>query len=464
MKLSALLLAATLAANAALLAVYFNRSASSSPSEGAASTGSSSAATATNGTRGGSAAKNGAIASSASSTEESQAWSTLASTDLRTLVARLRAAGFPPSVVRAVVSAQISAKMRPRMEELMAGTTDEKPFWATSGNFSFQSSLSAKTLAALRESSREYSQLLKEALGDEPSADQNAVNRRYGKISAEKIEQVQRVESDYNDLRNEVSTAAKGLMLPEDREKLALLEKEKRADLAKILSPEELDDFLVRSSNTTNRLRTALTAMNATEDEFRAIYQAQSAYDEKYNNNFAAVGITFNNADAMKERQAAQAQVNEQLKLALGDQRFAEYTRSTDREFQTITRIAQQANLPAAAAVQVYDLRDTLSKESNRIFADNALTVDQKRAALQSLAQNTRAQITSTLGSDAGRTYLQVAATWLDRVERGGAVTFNPGGGTSTRNLPIARPPGAAPNPGAPPTTTTTTTVINRGG
>ena len=102
----------------------------------------------------------------------------------------------------------------------------------------------------MRESSREYTRLLKDALGDDPAAaDQNVgdyQSRRYGDLPREKIDQLQRIEEDYNELRNQVNTAAKGLILPEDREKLALLETEKRADFAKILSPQELEDFLIR--------------------------------------------------------------------------------------------------------------------------------------------------------------------------------------------------------------------------
>jgi uncharacterized protein (DUF4415 family) len=161
----------------------------------------------------------------------------------------------------------------------------------------------------------------------------------------------------------------------------------------------------------------------------------------------------FLGGDAMKERTAAQAQVAEQLKAALGEARYAEYARTSDREYQAISRLTQQANLPATAAVQAYDLRAAASKESNRIFADAALSNDQKRAALATLAQNTRTQLTAALGADVGSTYLKVANTWLSRIEQGAAVTFTENG-SSTRNLPPARPANATPpaNPVAPKT------------
>lgn len=453
MKLPVLLLAGTLAANAALLAVYLRRPASAADSAPRSAV-TSAASTKTNTA----APKSAAAATTATPTSEGidpKAWSTLESTDLKTLALRLRAAGFPTSVVNAVIRARISETIRPRMQALIA-SAPETPFWTTDRNINvaFNGQTDPKTLAAIRDLNRESSELFKAAVGIDTLAAEMTANpyaqRRYGNIPSEKIDQLQRIETDYNELRNEVNNSTKGIMLPEDREKIALLEKEKRADLAKVLSPEQLDDFLVRGSMTTTRLRAALTSMNATEEEFRAIYQAQVGFDDKYLN--YNVGITYSNADTMRDRQADQAKVAEQIKLALGEQRFAEYTRSSDREFQTISRIAQQANLPTTAAIQAYDLRDNVSKESNRIFADTTLNNDQKRTALQTLAQNTRTQLTSTLGDSGARSYLQTA-TWLTRVENGAAVTFNPGGGTSTRSLPPPPRPGAP--AGAAPTTTT---------
>jgi hypothetical protein len=65
--------------------------------------------------------------------------------------------------------------------------------------------------------------------------------------------------------------------------------------------------------------------------------------------------------------------------------------------------------------------------------------VEQKRAALASLAQNARTQIVATLGAKAGNAYAQ-SAFWLASVARGGAVSFGPDGFTRvTRFLPEVR-------------------------
>lgn len=440
MKIPALILAGSLAANAVLVAVYFSSDPATTPTS---PTNPPPASTTTPAARPAAAAV--ATDAAAAPTADPKTWTHLRSGDLRALAARLREAGFPPLLIRAVITAQVNDSLRTRFEEAFA-QIEQKPFWATDTGIG--GGIDPKTLALFREMNRETNRLLREALGpDFPAEPEYVKNQqhRFGNLSPEKVEQLQRVTEDYDDLRQQTTAAARGLMLPEDREKLALLEKERRADLAKILSPSELEDYLMRTSQTTMQLRTALTAFNASESEFRAIYQAKAAFDEKYS--FQNMG-NFVGGDRAKERTAAQAQVAEQLKAALGEARYAEYTRSSDREYQAITRLTQQANLPATAAVQAYDLRAAAAKESNRIYSDTALSTDQKRAALATLAQNTRTQLTATLGAEAGSTYLKVANFWLRGIEQG-AVIFTENG-VSFRSLPTARPATASPPPATP--------------
>ena len=88
--------------------------------------------------------------------------------------------------------------------------------------------------------------------------------------------------------------------------------------------------------------------------------------------------------------------------------------------------------VPADAAIRAFGLRDTVSVESNRIFDDPTLNNEQRRAALATLAQTTRAQMTSILGVNAGRAYSQLAA-WVGNVETGRAVNFTDGTPTYRR-------------------------------
>lgn len=362
-------------------------------------------------------------------------WSTLDSEDLPTLIARLRAAGFPPAVVRAIVSARVDRRFNERMKAL--ASTMEVAYWKPPVTNSFNN---PKFFEERQQIYRDRSRMLRELLGDEALAaagldPTTAQRQQFGDLSKAKIEQVQRINDDYAEMISQVRAATQGIMLPEDRAKLALLEREKRADLAAILTPQELEDYEMRSSQITMRLRPALSLIDATEAEFRTIYRAQLPFADLL---FPTDRGMFTQ-EIRQRREEAQKQVADQLKAALGQSRYAEFARAQHYEFQQLSRLTQRENIPIAAAVRAFDLRTSTSEESQRIANDRSLSNDQKLAAMQTLAQNTRTQLLSTLGPSIGPSYAQ-SATWLQAIERGAVVTFSPDG-TSTMFRSIAPTP-----------------------
>ncbi len=365
------------------------------------------------------------------------AWASLQTTDLRDLVARLRAAGFPADIIRAIVAAEIDAQMRPRFKAL-AERFGGKEFWKTDRTsvLGGANKLSEEISALYRERSK----LQKSVLGDEAFADGGDVSaslrRRFGDLPQAKIELVKQIEEDYSEMTQQIRSAMQGITLPEDREKLALLQREKHADLAAILSPQELENYDMRTSNVTNRIRAALTIMDASESEFRTIYKTLEPFKDTLYPTYVGSGPPTD----YEKRQEAQAQAAEQLKAALGDARYAEYARGNDRDYQQLYRFAKQENVSLELANQAYALRETVAAESGRIANNASLSFDEKRNALKTLADNTRVQLTNLLGSKAGTAYA-TNANWLRYIADGRTVTFGPDGTPRSQMLRGTPPP-----------------------
>lgn len=365
-------------------------------------------------------------------------WSLLATDDLKTLVARARAAGFPPHLIRAMLEARLALAFNARVAAEMTrlGRTADLPYWKTDpinsprsiGFFEIRGQL-------YRESTRQ----LRELLGDDFAASYGAAagneSRYYGNISKAKLDLIQKINDDYSEMNMQVRAGMQDITLPEDAEKFALLEREKKADIAALLTPEELANYELRTSRITGTLRNTLTLLDSDEEEFRRIYAIYQAHEDKY---FPPAGGA--NADFVELRREAQKQINEELKATLGADRYAEYFRASIPEFQQLSRLAQRENVPAEATVRAFALRDSVSKESNRIFDDATLSNDAKRSALQALAQSTRGQLTAILGPTAGANYAQ-AVNWITNVETGRAVNFNEVGTATFRRLPNAATP-----------------------
>ena len=149
MKIAPVLLGCSLAANAALIvALIAGVSGDTTPS----STKSARAAAAP-----------ARVSSTALAGVDPELWNKLPSGDWSALVASLRAKGFPLSIIRAIVSAQVDEGFRDRRKALEAAMNNV-PFWKNPIP-------DPQTLAAQRALSREEQKMLKDIFGTDASAD-----------------------------------------------------------------------------------------------------------------------------------------------------------------------------------------------------------------------------------------------------------------------------------------------------
>ncbi len=336
-------------------------------------------------------------------------WTSLESGDVKTMADRLRAAGFPPSLIRALISARIAEQFSARRKALLAQMED-KPFWK-SGSAYF---MDPKTMAALRDLGREQTNLLKQVLGSDDFAgsDEAAAyqRRQFGDLPRSKADQVQSILSDYNDLRNEIYMSTNGIMLPEDREKLALLEKEQRADLGAALTPEELENYQLRSSPTANSMRSQLTLFSPSEGEFRAIFDLQQAFDDKYGSTNMMTAASYN------ERQSHQQELLDQVKNVLTPDRFAAYEQAVDPAYQMVNRLVARLDLPASAATDVVAVQKDIGTRASAVRSDPNLTRDLKGAQLSALADEAMGKLNAVLGARGVEAYKQYGGQWMQNL------------------------------------------------
>jgi hypothetical protein len=267
MKLSSLLLSVSLAANVALATWWLISRDTTNPSRLPATSRPSEAGIAA------------AVAPSdgATKTKVLPLWQRLnASHDLRTLVAQLRFAGFPPAVVRAMISSLVAEQFdteRYKIDEVALHT----PYWKSWPN----SYMDPKVGPALRKLQQEQQKLIKSLLGENtPDSEESKAWQElaYGKLSPEKVDRLTAYLTDYNEKRLTVFSAAgvgrtQGIaFLPADSQRLAALDKSMREGLTEFLSPAEIAEFNLRNSNAATNLKSILDPAGATEDEYRTIF------------------------------------------------------------------------------------------------------------------------------------------------------------------------------------------------
>lgn len=364
--------------------------------------------------------------------------------DLTRLRDELRAAGLDEESVRLIVSVRLWKRYEARMKALQPAPDPDRPWWKNDDEYRGQTREQREQARLLRDEQRAELEAL---LGKDPNAAgaNSWLARQYGFLPEEKREELQRLEQDYNDLASETRREARGFMLPSDQEKLRFIEEEKRRDLATFLSPEEYAAYEMRQSRTAQNLRRRMTQMDATEAEFRTIFEIQKDFDERFTeaDRFGGGART---QEELKARAEAEKAVKAQIRDALGADRYAAYVRAQDNDYQQLRNATQRFQLPADTPDRIYALRDEVPRRATRIADDSSLSADQKREALKKLAAETRDSVRATLGSEVAQVYFaNNGMSWVNHLENGTIVSFNEDGGQSQRRIEQAKKPATKP-------------------
>lgn len=332
-------------------------------------------------------------------------WTKLETTDHAALVTHLRAAGFPPEVIRAILRAQIHEAFADRRRALDPAAAD-RAFWKDSSPD--QSLERAGSKLYFEEQSA-----LRAALGpDARNADPTALaylRSRFGALPPATLDAAQLIAEDFGRKGTELFLE-KGSLTPAQR---AQLDREQRSALAAILTPAQLEEYDFRTSNTGRSLRSELATFSPTEAEFRAIYQLRQSFDEKYSTRDGLLG-----QEAMRQRADAQKQLVEQVKALLGPERGADYERSIDYNFRQTSQLVARLELPPATAVALWATQKEIEERRNALYRTPSTTPDFDRTQqLTALHQEALAKIAPLLGTASGvEAYKQYGGFWLENL------------------------------------------------
>ena len=365
--------------------------------------------------------------------------------DLEALRDELRAAGLPDDAIRMIVGSRLWKRHEAKFKALQTSGDADSAWWkqqnAPWGGQSKEKREQMKTLQAELKAEGER------LLGPDPDRSANAhpwLERQYGFLPSDKRESLQKLEQDYNELSGELQQETQGFQTPADKEKARFIAEEKRRDLAALLTPEELKDYDLRNSQTAQQLRWRMTQMDATEQEYRAVFDLQKQFDDVFNDGDSAGGRARNqNPDDWKLRQEAEKILRDQLKTALGEDRYQAYQLAQNYEYQQLQAAVKRFNLPADTTARAYALRKEVPAAATKILDDAQLPAAEKKFALAALASSTRDQLRTTLGAVVADTFLANGGmNWISQLEQGTVVTFNEEGGESRRRVdsPPPRP------------------------
>jgi LysM repeat protein len=324
-------------------------------------------------------------------------WREVESADYPTYIANLRDIGCPEQTIRDIIIADVNAMhSRKRATELL---TAEQQWWRSEPDPAVLQTAAEKS-RALEDERRG---LLARLLGTNwESGDIVSLPRPsrpgilldgqvLGNLPSETKQAIQEVNLRSQDKLQAYLDEQRLQGKSPDPVEMAKLRQQTRLELQKILTPTQLEEFLLRYSQNANDLRSEfgqLRFFNPTPDEFRAVFRATDTLDQQIE-----LLADASDPNSVAQRKSLEDQRENVIKNALGAKRYAEYQQLHDPVYRDAYALAEQAGTPEAAQT-IYEINLATLTEQERVRANTNLTDEQKtielkRIELEQLKANT---------------------------------------------------------------------------
>jgi hypothetical protein len=347
-------------------------------------------------------------------------WSQIESDDYPTYIANLRRIGCPETTIRDIIVADVNQLFAHRRATEVV--TAQQQWWRSDPD----PTVSRSAIERVKALEDERRSLLTKLLGpawessDYPLPSLASITVLDGpvlgtlppetKLALQRIEQ-QSLERQTAYLRSQHDEGE-----PPEPAELARLRRQTREELARVLTPTQLEEYLLRYSNNANQLRSQLRGFDASPEEFRTLFRIVDPLDQA----LQQLPGSEDPADA-RRRQELEQQKEIATQQALGSDRYQDYKLSQDPLYRRARTVAEQAGvaqekiLPLAVIYRLTDL------EEQRIRSDTSLTAEQQTERLEAARGAQQNSLRQLLGEDAFRLLQeqetnQLEPSWIPRL------------------------------------------------
>ncbi|HTD66773.1 MAG TPA: hypothetical protein VK846_09630 [Candidatus Limnocylindria bacterium] len=342
-------------------------------------------------------------------------WQQIESANCKAYVANLRAIDCPEETVRDIIAADVN-KLYAQKRKALWPETKANEYWKKDPSWRSVSATETDRQAKSRALEKEKSELLKSLLGVDPIKERNKENGYedswdwlYSFTSEEKKQQLRDANESYD---QKLQALYRVSMRDDDDEKeIRKLRREKLAAAAGILSPQEFEEYELRTAQIAVQLRHDLDGFEPSAQEFREIYKLRKARED----DLAYVSDP-DDEDGQDKRLKAVTALEQQIKQMLGEQCFAEYEHAQDHSYKELVRALKQNDLPTMLANKAYEMKTGAEQAARRVRSDESLSPEQRNEALKAIRGETEKGLSQQLGENVFSSYKRSGGYWLNNL------------------------------------------------
>lgn len=316
-------------------------------------------------------------------------WSQVESDDYQKFITNLRQIDCPEQTIRDLIIADVNALFARRIATDPAIVSPDQQWWRSEPDPSLMD-VAEKRLRMLETERRA---LLAQLLGPtwetgdlislpRPTRPGLALDGPIlGNLPAEAKQSIQDISTRANERLQAYLEAQQQAGKTPDPAEIARLRQQTREEFAHVLTPPQLEEFLLRYSQDSNNLRAELGELkyfDASPDEFRAVFRATDFIDQQIE---ALAGKT--DANSVIQRNNLVQQRENSMKQALGADRYQEFQLLHDPHFRDAVETAENAGAPPEAAQKIYEINLAMAEHLAEIRANTNYTTEQRAIALK---------------------------------------------------------------------------------
>jgi hypothetical protein len=333
-------------------------------------------------------------------------WSQIESSDYARYVENLRRIGCPEVTIRDIIVADVNHLFAERRAREAVSPAHQ--WWRSQAEAQAERAYTAK----LRSLEKERRLLLERLLGPAWTTSdaiylEGAELRPLdgpvlAELSAETRAAVRRAERDHDEALGAHLQLGDAEVGPADPLVPARLRQRLRQELARLLTPEQLEEYLLRYSLLAAQLRADLATQPLAREEFRAVFRSLDSLDQQ------ALAAQASPASPEPRSQEMLAHQKEEfLKQALGNERFQQWKLQQDPLYRRARAVVDSAGVNADRLVAIAAILRVTEDEERRIVADPELTSDEQLDQIAATRRAQRDSLRRLLGAEAYERFLE---------------------------------------------------------
>ncbi len=323
-------------------------------------------------------------------------WQDVESDNYPIYIKNLRDIGVPEQTIRDIIVADVN-QLYARKRQTEVVTADQQ-WWRSDPDTSLDQAAMLKVAALEQERRALLTTLLgpdwETATGPQPPRPGIVLNGPVlGELSPDVKQAVQDISTRSQQRTMAYIVAQRQAGKNPDPGEIARIRQETRNQLAQILTPAQLEEFLLRYSQSAAGLRRDLHGFDVSADEFRRIFRATDAIDQQIANDYSGDSVT-----TAQQRAALERQRDDAIKNTLGPERYEELIMAKDPAYRDAVMTAQETGASPAMVTNLYAINVAAMQEMDRISNDATLSADQKAMALKAVQDQQQSASDQLLG------------------------------------------------------------------